>query len=664
MEKLLSKYPLYLLVSILAGIPLVIALIFAVSNIMELSKQVDLTKQDKEAVQLILLFDNLAHNLAVERGLTAGVLGSQGKGAQVAALKKQRGVANQQINNLQQFTPQYLSRELVNKLRADINGQLNRLDNVRQQVDSLKPTLSPFDYYSHINQIAIDNGQILLESINNPEVSNIGEALIAIITMKERAGQVRGALNGAFARKSSSPAQYAAINQYIKSGQYAERTAMIIMSPETSQSLLKAKQNSIWKDVEAVQQKYLAQRANLQQLEGPKPTEWFGMATDRIKLLNQIRNQLQQTMQGHATEHEQQMLYYEIELAIASAIIGFVILSLLILCVRGLKSRVGQLTHQLEFMSSNQDLTIELPHEGHDEVAQIARSTQRMAQKLKHLLKDVQQMNSHSTEKLTHVTNNALDLENSSRETIKKCESIAAAATELSQSSVEIATSSERALDETNHMTEKLTRCQSQSQASFTTVENLVQQIEQTQTCMQELEKDSQSISQIVEAITAISEQTNLLALNAAIEAARAGEHGRGFAVVSTEVRDLAQRSKDATEQISQLLGNMGQNTALAVNNMNQSQTATKETFESVSTVNQSISELGSIILTVNEHITTITNSTQEQSKASDSVDQDIDLLAEIAKKTGELAHNMEGIASSYKSEVGQVTQKLNTFKV
>jgi methyl-accepting chemotaxis protein len=258
----------------------------------------------------------------------------------------------------------------------------------------------------------------------------------------------------------------------------------------------------------------------------------------------------------------------------------------------------------------------------------------------------------------------AQDLGKSSGATTAKCENIAAAMTELSQSSVEIAQSSERALEETHQMTQRVVECQGQSQSSFKAVEALVEQIEQTQTCMSELEKDAMSVSKIVDTINGISEQTNLLALNAAIEAARAGEHGRGFAVVSSEVRDLAQRSKEATEHISQLLSNITNNTATAVNNMEKSRDATHETFESVSTVTNSVAALENVIEEVNAHITSIANATIEQSKASEAVDKDVDILAEIAQQTGELAQQMNNIVSSYHGEVDRVKQQLGAFKL
>ncbi|MDW1951435.1 methyl-accepting chemotaxis protein, partial [Vibrio sp. 812(2023)] len=190
--------------------------------------------------------------------------------------------------------------------------------------------------------------------------------------------------------------------------------------------------------------------------------------------------------------------------------------------------------------------------------------------------------------------------------TIAKCDNIATAMTELAQSSVEIAQSAERAMGDTTTMNNKVVDCQTQSELSYRSVQSLLEQINATEQCMAELANDTQSIGQIVETINSVSEQTNLLALNAAIEAARAGEHGRGFAVVSSEVRDLAQRSQEATENISKLLDQIGEKTRFSVESMAKSKQASDDTFESVQQVNESVSLLESSIEHVNNHISTI----------------------------------------------------------
>ena len=155
-----------------------------------------------------------------------------------------------------------------------------------------------------------------------------------------------------------------------------------------------------------------------------------------------------------------------------------------------------------------------------------------------------------------------------------------------------------------------------------------------------------------------------MLALNAAIEAARAGDHGRGFAVVSSEVRDLAQRSQEATENISKLLDQITEKTRFSVENMAKSKNASDITFEAVKRVDDSVSLLETSIENVNNHINTIAHSTVEQSKACEAVDKDVDILAEIAKTTGQQADTLSEVVLGYQKDTQELNTQLSKFKL
>lgn len=155
--------------------------------------------------------------------------------------------------------------------------------------------------------------------------------------------------------------------------------------------------------------------------------------------------------------------------------------------------------------------------------------------------------------------------------------------------------------------------------AAISMMENIAMQVNSSAKIVGELGRRSDEIGQIVEAISGIAGQTNLLALNAAIEAARAGEHGRGFAVVSEEVRKLAEQSSVAAENITKLIATIQQDTASAVESIEQStqnvkdgRLAVAQTGEAFRGIETEIEKLNVNVAASIEHIATVNKSSTE----------------------------------------------------
>ncbi|MFC6673905.1 methyl-accepting chemotaxis protein [Marinobacterium aestuariivivens] len=189
----------------------------------------------------------------------------------------------------------------------------------------------------------------------------------------------------------------------------------------------------------------------------------------------------------------------------------------------------------------------------------------------------------------------------------------------------------------------------------------LADDVDRAADAMREVEQDSGSIGLVLDVIRNIADQTNLLALNAAIEAARAGEHGRGFAVVADEVRSLASRTQQSTEEIRQTIEKLQNGTQSAVLVMEQGQTRARGSVEQAGQAGEALAAIAAAIASISDMNTQIATASEQQSAVTEEINRNIHQIsslstqsAEGARQGSEATSELARLAAELQREVGR----------